>query len=347
MFLPLTCFSGEAKPVLHTPLSPPTTEEPPKAPATLAWDEPKPPENRLSPKRNNNPRWPRLPRAPKEKHVWLKARDIPKELSAGSQSDGGVTFKSDSDGDPSYDVKKLMDWSGDWLPAPEDWAARKGFTNRHFGQVIELWANEHSRNCTKVMEVDSPDFLGAKDEEGRWANKDLVPRYWLHETIDGTPPRKFWEELRCREPAPLSDIDIMEDPPYWERWSDSRPNDCFMATLIVPEAKIDQDDEDNELECPYAMLCVKERIAMVEAIKLEKQRRQHARRNRPTPKSTHEGPSLSDRQLRPKANIYLRPVGPSDIPGITVSFLITVSYSLTDRSAGTLQLLRQRDRAHR
>ena len=252
--------------------------------------------------------------------MWLKQRDIPKALSAGSQSDGGVTFKSDSDGDPSYDVKKLMDWSGDWLPAPEDWAARKGFTSRHFGQVIELWANEHSKNCTKLMDTASADFLGLQTEDGKWLNKDLVPRYWLHDTIDGAPPRKFWEEMRHRAPAPLSDIDITDDPPYWERWSDDQPSDCYMPTLVVPEATIDQDDKDNELECPYAMLCVKERIAMVEAIKLEKQRRQHARRNRPTPKSTHGGPSPPDRQLTPKANIYLRPVGPADIPGITVSF---------------------------
>lgn len=92
-----------------------------------------------------------------------------------------------------------------------------------------------------------------------------------------------------------------------------------MSTIVVPEAKIDQNDKDNELECPYAMLCVEERIAMVEAIKVEKQRRQHARRNRPTLRSTHEGPSLPDRQLRPKANIYLRPVGPADISGFLVS----------------------------
>jgi hypothetical protein len=318
-FLALTCFSGEANPKLYTPSSPPTTEEPPKAPALLAWDDPKPPEERPSPKRNSNPRWPRPTKAPKERHVWPKARNILKELPAGSQSDGGVTFKSDSNCDPSYDVEKLMDWSGDWLPAPEDWAARKGFTSRHFGQVIELWANGHSKNCTNLMDIASQDFLGAQGEDGKWVNKDLVPRYWLHDTIDGAPPRKFWEEIRHRAPAPLSNIDITEDLPYWERWSHRQPSDCFMKTIAVPEARIDQDDKDNELEPPCAMLCVEQRIARVDAFKEERERKRHARRNRPTPKSTHEGPSPPDRQMRPKSNIYLRPVGPADIPGITVS----------------------------
>ncbi|KAF3043549.1 hypothetical protein E8E11_005770 [Didymella keratinophila] len=310
----------DANPNISTPPSPSTTEEPPKASALAAWDDPKPPENRPSPERNHNPRWPKPTKAPKEKHVWPKAREIPKELSAGSQSDGGVTFKSGSDGDPSYDVKKLMDWSGDWLPAPEDWAARKGFTSRHFGQVIELWANEHSRSCTKLVDISSPDFIGSKGEDGTWSNKDLVPRHWLHDTIDGIPPRKFWEEVRHRAPAPLSDIDITEDPPYWERWSDGQPSDCFMTTLVVPEARIDQDDKDNELELPYAMLCVKERIARVEAIKEERNRKRHARRNRPGIAAKDEGPSALDRQLRPKSNIYLRPVGPADIPGITTIY---------------------------
>ncbi|KAJ4376762.1 hypothetical protein N0V86_006879 [Didymella sp. IMI 355093] len=305
---------GAANAKTYTPPSPPKTEEALKG--TLAWDDPKPIEARGPPKCNNNPRWPRAPKAPKEKHVWPKAREIPRELSAGSQSDGGVTFKSDSDGDPSYDVKKLMDWSGHWLPAPEDWTARKGFTSRHFGQVIEQWANEHSRSCTRTMDIDSPDFLGIQNQDGQWINKDLVPRYWLHEMIDNSPPREFWKQAPHRAPAPMSDIDIMESPPYWERWNDGQPDDCFIVTLVVPEARIDQDDKDNELESPYAMLCVEERIARIAAIHTERARRQHAKRNRPVIAAKDEGSSAPDRQMRPTANIYLRPVGPADIPGI-------------------------------
>ncbi|KAF3033256.1 hypothetical protein E8E12_003043 [Didymella heteroderae] len=308
-------FPDGTNPEVYIPPSPPTTEEPPRAPAMLAWDDPKPVENRPLPKRNN-PRWPRPTGAPKEKHIWPKAREIPKELSAGSESDGGVTFRSDSGGDPSYDVQKLMNWHGDWLPPPEDWAARKSLTSRHFGQEIEKWASEHGRSCNKVMDIQSPDFIGIKSEHGDWVNKDLVPRYWLHEVIDNSPPREFWKQAPHRAPAPMSDVDATETPPYWERWNHKQPENCFMANLVVPEARIDKDDKENELESPYAMLCVEERIAMVEAIQQEKKRRRHARRNRPVFTAKDEGLSAPDRQLKPKANIYLRPVRPADIPGI-------------------------------
>ena len=80
----LMLSSGEANAEVYTPPSPPTTEEPPQAAAMLAWDDPKPVENPPSPRRNNNPRWPRPTKAPKERHVWPKAREIPRELSVGS-----------------------------------------------------------------------------------------------------------------------------------------------------------------------------------------------------------------------------------------------------------------------
>lgn len=225
-------------------------------------------------------------------------------------------------------MRKLIGWNGDWLPPPEEWAARKGFTSRHFSQVIEQWANEHSRNCTRLMDIDSPDFFGLQQEDGKWVNKDLVPRYWLHETIDNDSPRKFWEQLPHRAPAPMSDVDIMEDPPYWERWTDGQPDDCFMATLVVPEARIDPTDTENELESPFALLCVEERLGRIIEIKENKQRRQKAKQNRPIPKSTHEGPALPDRQLKPKANMYLRPVQPADIPGVMVRSSIHIRITL-------------------
>ena len=168
-------------------------------------------------KQNNNSRWPRAPKSPKKKHVWPKSRDIPKGRSSGSQNDGGVGPKSDSEEDPSYDVKKLMGWNSDWLPPPEEWAARKGSITRDFGQVIEKWADEHKRDCIKPLKINSPSFLGAKNANGEWKNKELVPRYWLHDSIDGDGIRKFWSEFPHRAPIALCGIDVRLDPPYWER----------------------------------------------------------------------------------------------------------------------------------
>ncbi|KZM20448.1 N-acetyltransferase [Ascochyta rabiei] len=298
--------------------SPPATVE---EPSTLArgcngWDN-SPVEQPLTlPRRNENPRWPRPLKAPKEKHVWPKSRDIPRGLSSDGQSDGGIFFKSDSEGDPTYDVKKLIGWNGDWLPPPEEWAARKGFTDRHFAQVIERWANEHSRHCTKLMSIDSPAFSGVQDADGKWVTKDLVPRYWLHETIDNDSPRTFWEQLPHRAPTALSDVDITEGPPYWERWEDGHPDQYFMDALVVPEARIDVSDSANELEKTFAMLCANERLAKIQDIRASEARRREAKRNRPIPASIQLVSQLSNRLLNPKANIYLRPVQPADVRGI-------------------------------
>lgn len=204
------------------------------------------------------------------------------------------------------------------MPPPEDWAARKGFISRHFSQVVEQWANEHSRDCTKLVDVNSPDFLGTQNEDGLWLNKDVVPRYWLHETIDNCPSRKFWEELPHRAPTALSDVNIMEHPPYWERWDDARPDGCFMRVLEVPDARIDRANVENELDNPFAGLCVEDRLARIKEVNEKRLQRQKAKQSRPVLKSTHAGPSPIDGQLKPKANIYLRPVQPADIPGIVV-----------------------------
>lgn len=299
--------------------SPPTTVEDPPRPSGgySGWDEPQPEQPPAPPRRNGDRFWPRAPKA--EKHVWPKARDIPKLLSEGSQSDGGVSFKSDSGGDPSYDVKKLMDWNGDWLPPPEEWAARKGYTNHHFGQVVEKWADGHSKLCTKLMDTDSPAFLGVESTDGKWTTKDLVPQYWLHDKIDNDSLRKFWGEFPHRAPAPLSDIDVMEDPPYWERWDNDQPTHCFMNALVVPEARIDKKNSDNELESPFAMLCTTDRLARIQEIRESSERRREARRNRPIRPIAQLVPQMPERSLRPKANIYLRPVQPADVRGVMVS----------------------------
>ncbi|KAJ4362663.1 hypothetical protein N0V95_001371 [Ascochyta clinopodiicola] len=303
---------------VSSPPSPPTTVE---ELSTLTgvcngWDDPPPEQAPTSSRRNENPRWPRAPKAPKERHVWPKSRDIPKGLSSDGQSDGGIIFKSDSEGDPTYDVKKLMGWNGDWLPPPEEWAARRGFTGRHFSQVIEHWANEHSRHCTKPISIDLPTFSGMEDADGKCVTKDLVPRYWLHELIDNDSPRTFWEQLPHRAPAALSDVDITNDPPYWERWEDDDPDHCFMNALVIPEARIDVSDPENELESRFAMICANERLEKIQDIRTNEARRREARRNRPIPASTQLVSQLPDRLLHPKANIYLRPVQPADVRGI-------------------------------
>jgi hypothetical protein len=115
--------------------------------AVWSYDEPKP----EPPQPVNNRR---------KRHVWPKNRDM-KPIS-DDDDEGGVEFKSDSNGDPDYDVKKLVDWNGDWIPPPETWSARHAFTDRHFGAGIEKWINGHDASCTINLThlLELPEFRG-------------------------------------------------------------------------------------------------------------------------------------------------------------------------------------------
>jgi hypothetical protein len=284
-----------------------------------------------SSKQWGKPNWPSVPKAPRQKHVWIKTRDIPKKASTHSSDEGGVDFESDSGGDPTYDIKKLMDWNCDWLPPPEDWAARKGFHPRHFRQGIEQWINGHSRNCVRPMDINSPDFTGVlvgEDKLGRdtFLTKDVVPRYWLHDLIDNTAPRQFWDEFPQRAPAPLSDIDIFEHPPYWERWEDNKPENCHMLPLDVPDARVNVDDPENE-QHSYAMISTADRVQQIAAHSEAKRRKREAKRNRPIPNDVCEVVESPSRHLSLRANVYFRPVQPSDTQGIMVSVKLILNSS--------------------
>ncbi|KAF2997942.1 hypothetical protein E8E13_005573 [Curvularia kusanoi] len=302
-----------------TPISPPKTAGGSPIPVAEngGWDDSKPGPHRAPTKPNGNNRWPKGLKEPYKKHVWIKTRDIPRNTPTESGSGGGVSWKSDSGGDPSYDVKKLMDWNGDWLPPPEDWVARKGFHPRHFGQAVEKWLDEHSKQCIVPVRIDSPDFLGVPIGDGKFLTKDLVPRYWLHDSIDNAAPRKFWDEFPQRAPAPLTDVDIVEHPPYWERWQEGEPENNFMAAVTVPEARVDAGDIDNESKSPYAMISTEERVRRILELRDKRRLRTLAKQNRPVTVTPYEGPPLPDRSLKPKCNIYIRPVQPSDVAGIT------------------------------
>lgn len=98
----------------------------------------------------------------RKRHLWPKNRDM-KPIS-DDEEEGGVECRSDSNGDPNYDVKKLVDWNGDWIAPPETWSARHAFTDRHFGAGIEKWINGHDASCTQNLTelLMSPEFKGVE-----------------------------------------------------------------------------------------------------------------------------------------------------------------------------------------
>lgn len=300
--------------------SPPTTApEETKAVEANTWTgwknpKPDPPSAAARPK---NPNWPRGPKPAPKKTVWPKQRDMKPLPSESDRDGGGVEFRSNSNGDPDYDVKKLQDWNGDWLPPPEEWSARRGYTNRHFGQDMEDWMNTHSKDCTRTMNIESASFSGKGIGDEEVVLKDLVPRYWVLSAIDSDPLRRFWEKLQLCAPAPLSDDGTTANPPFWDMYESE--GSCYLSGLVVPDARVDPEDPDNYKRGEFTGQSIASYLDMLAKKNHARHLSMLKRRNRPIPEPKASMPQQEDRRLKPSGNIYLRPVHPTDVRGITVT----------------------------
>ncbi|PSN74215.1 hypothetical protein BS50DRAFT_627562 [Corynespora cassiicola Philippines] len=285
------------------------------------WEDPKPETPAASKQKNS--RWARnIPR-----NKWPKASEM-RPRPDDQESDGGVSFKSNSNGDPDYDVKKLMAWNGDWLPPPEEWSARKSFADRHFGASIEKWINGHRQEPTAI-DTSASDFIGRPvlgelviTHGGEsWGQKvincDIAPRCWIPIQIEGQAPQQFWSSFATRAPQALSDIDLDDREAWWESYPASGH---ALAPVTVPDAAIDEDDPENNV--PSIGLTSEQGLRKFLMRREEGERRKRERQNRPTPAysppSDYQAPP--DRRLQPSVNIYLRPVIARDATDIAVIY---------------------------
>ncbi|CBX94205.1 hypothetical protein IAQ61_005326, partial [Plenodomus lingam] len=290
------------------------------------WDEPDSPPN--APRRIGTIPWARVPKQPYKQYQWPKARDM-KHASPGSDSDGGVVvdtgFKSDSNGDADYDVKKLLDWKGDWLPAPETWAYRKGYSDRHFTEHIDKWININP-DFYRPMPIQEPAFSGrktvggaeaeyivGKTEAGANEYNELVPRKWINTRVEHKTLREYWTDMPKKAPEALPDCDITATPPWWERYTD--PSSCFITSLAMPEAKMNMFDEENPI-IETKLACVEDKLTAIFARRKARYNRTMVKRSRPVPESEDLGPPVVSRGIDPMMNVYFRPVQPADVRGI-------------------------------
>lgn len=268
---------------------------------------------------------------------WPKQSEMKPLPSDEDESDGGVGFKSDSNGDPEYDVKKLTDWEGNWLPPPESWSDRHRFTDRHFGASIEQWIDSHHQSCTADLTnlVSSDDFMGKKDGAGDCSSdsrvficitaKELAPRSWIPTQIDGNAPQQFWRAFPSQAPPPLSDIDLNLRQPFWELYSADCSNH-FIESPQAPPTFLDPNDADNRL--PQARYSCTEALEALELKKQARIRKREEKRKQSRECSWPLPPPLPG-LLSPDVSVYLRPIGPADVYGVQVA---TTSYKFHSRT---------------
>jgi hypothetical protein len=184
------------------------------------------------------------------------------------------------------------------------------------------------------------------DEKGAMLNKELAPKYWIPEKVEGEPVRIFLTQLPSRAPPALSDMGDTDSPvPWWDRYNDCLA-DCFLEAPPAPEAKIDVNDTENELECPYAMISTTDRLRKLKERAQKKERRRLARLNRPVAPVVVDPPA-PDLSLRPKANFYIRPIQPADVRGIMVTTAMPHVYMYhADPCTGNIQPLCDHDQCY-
>lgn len=285
------------------------------------WDQPKA-ESPPTTKAPGNPRWPRGPQ-PYKKTVWPKTKDM-KYIPSSSDSDGGISFRSNSNGDPDYDIKKLTDWNGHWLPAPETWIGRKGHADRHFGAHIERWFNATPGEAEVQVYLPPNTFT---------LGKEVAPRYWLEVKIEGDNLRVNWQKLVTTKSKPelVDKNDLIDYLPWWELYEDIIYEETidtdgsqdqkrlthassYLHALKAPDFRVDP--ETNE---PHNLASAEAKVQAVNKRAEDKYRKTMAKRNRPIPESKAPVQPIVDRRLRPEANIYIRPIQAMDVRGIAVS----------------------------
>lgn len=270
--------------------------------------------NRWAPNGNNqnggNRGW---AKRPPRKTQWIKQRDLkPVPIDEEDEEDGGFEIESNSHGDPDYDIRKLVDWNGDWLPPPLEWENRGSFTDRKFGDRMEAWITQTDKYNTIRVKTDHPDFLNE-------VTGDIAPHHWVPTNIEGDSPQQFWRTYLSRAPVPHDEGDLDEQP-WWEKYK--ARNSCFLVPLKVPEAHPNPQDEDYHL--------FKKHLPAIEAIqkmhndRMEKHRKIIEKRRKKAAKAAtrvtvdeHIHYEEEDRKLYPTARIYIRPAYLQDVGQIT------------------------------
>ncbi|KAF2200183.1 hypothetical protein GQ43DRAFT_472957 [Delitschia confertaspora ATCC 74209] len=263
---------------------------------------------------------------PPKKTVWVKNRDL-KPDPLNYAGNGGATIESNSEGDPDYHIKKLVDWSGNWQPPPLGWEGRRGYTNRHLNDDVRDWIDGlYSLSKLKAkIDTSDPDFLEAK--------KTIAQRHWVPTNIEGESAQQFWRTFLSRAPAPVDNGDI-DGPPWWETFT-GPGQVSYLSPLNALEAQLDPTDPSYEAAKRDAGTTAN--LKRREDEKKEKARKAAERRNRRVnrvehlevcPDAVEEEYVRPDRTLKPTANIYLRPAYAADVKQITDLYNLYVKNSI-------------------
>lgn len=239
---------------------------------------------------------------------WPTAADIRRngkkkpDINAWGSGDTEHGAPSVNGYDPEQDIRNLVDWEGNWLPAPVEWEGRRGFRERDYHERIGAWIADSAERglCAAVLE---PAF-------GSTQNGELAPRAWVPAAIDGDAPQNWWAK-HIRSP------DSGHEPnnkPWWATYISVTSN--LLTPHVVPDAKLDPNDENataaaRDLGSDAAALNYQKKHDKGDKKKKKKKKVMRPEGEIKTQPSNYVPPPPNPNT--PKVNMFLRPVYPSDI----------------------------------
>ena len=231
------------------------------------------------------------------------------------------------------DISHLVDWDGNWLPAPVEWEGRRAYQSQNFYKNISDWIDKGEEVQDTVVKtegtkklravvlkpaifIDHPAFNPNGEERDTYPpNCDIAPRCWAPQTLeDRTPLDVWWRSFPTNPPRTLNVDDLDGCVPFWHSYlEDGLP---YQRPVEVPDCVLDPTDEQYELgkmgptsnERAHRFLTRQERAETA-----AKAARRAAKRAAREPPPVFIAPPAA----KPRINIYIRYAKTHDINQIT------------------------------
>jgi len=203
---------------------------------------------------------------------------------------------------PPHDLSincQLVDWEGNWAPAPVDWDDRASFVDVHILERIEEWRNRSELKARPVQ---------LAGQESNQVVGEIAPHSWIPPDIDGIEREHWWvDHLR------FPDVGMAE--PWWKTYA-ARDFDG-LRPLQVPDARIDPNDNDPSKIAQTADFS----ILTFDNEKLkEKYKAREKREKKKIAAQTVEIYVPPPNPYSPRVNIYLRPAVAYDMEQIAAIY---------------------------
>lgn len=247
----------------------------------------------------------------------------------------------------------LVNYDGNWAPAPENWDSRPAFRDHQSTANIDTWrANiqveprplesiSRDKDTTNFYQ-DIPDLDGslkryhfACSSGSDHAMGDIVPQYWKFTDIENQSLLSaFWQEHLKAPPTPCDESDLTDFIPWWDSYLSHTA--CFQLPLHQPEHRgisvSDESPQDKQMrEMDRGSQNAVERLQFKYKSRRDRARPGNKEAKEKSDRCSNQDPQkwvvatpeepaydhVPDTSIVPKASISVRRAQPGDISQIT------------------------------